>query len=49
MPCCSVIGHVSPLAEDTVELKEGDVVKMCAYLSLQQLQNFPVILVTGYC
>ena len=28
--CC---GHFSPLKEDTVELKEGDVAKMCVHKS----------------
>ena len=27
---CSIVGHFSPLGEDTSELKDGDVVKMCA-------------------
>ena len=26
--CC---GHFSPLKEDSIDLKEGDVVKMCVY------------------
>ncbi len=25
---CSIVGHFSPLSEDTTELKDGDVVKM---------------------
>jgi hypothetical protein len=25
---CSIVGHLSPLGEDTAALKEGDVVKM---------------------
>ena len=25
---CSIVGHFSPLGEDTSELKDGDVVKM---------------------
>jgi len=31
-PCCisinNIMGHFSPLAEDSVQIKEGDVVKM---------------------
>ena len=34
---CSIVGHFSPLGEDTSELKDGDVVKMCA--------SFPAIIV----
>ena len=25
---CSIVGHCSPLSEDTTELKDGDLVKM---------------------